>query len=196
MPPVEKPLTSFFRSLFKRFYPPAPPVAAVYDRRPEDEPDISPERFHKMLLDALDDPDFARALARRLLVPTFPIQGANPDDVTTSTGGSKTGYLPYFTSNVNIEKSLVFEDVTNSRIGIGTASPGANLHVYASSGVPEIRNDLAGTLSQWQQSSLATYFGSHDNVPLILKTVNAERMRIDTSGRVGVGTAKIGRAHV
>jgi hypothetical protein len=49
---------------------------------------ISPERLREMLLETLDDPAFARAIANRLALPTFPIHGASCSGVT-SPGGTQ-----------------------------------------------------------------------------------------------------------
>jgi len=83
---------------------------------------------------------------------------------------------------------------SSGNVGIGTSSPSVKLQVEgATSSNPEIRC-LDGTVnSQWYAGSDGTcVFGTYSNHPLVFRTNGAEKMRIDTSGNVGIGTTSSG----
>lgn len=104
---------------------------------------------------------------------------------------------------------------TSGNVGIGTASPASKFDVYAVSGTvtgyirsagatgTDIANfyTLAGSTSVQSvaygngsgfllaAASSSFTVGNSSNAPLIFTTNNTERMRIDSSGNVGIGTA-------
>lgn len=115
-----------------------------------------------------------------------------------------TNYIPKFTSSSAIGNSIIYESGGN--IGIGTISPtNARLEISADAG--------AGALSFRGRSSDNTssqYFYSNDgatlysylsanasnfdirayaSIPMIFYTANSERMRLDASGNLGIGTS-------
>jgi len=93
----------------------------------------------------------------------------------------------------------------SGNVGIGTTSPGYKLDVQstASSGAPLLANFQAagGDVQLYVQNgtvktqitadntSSASIVGSFSAHPLVIRTSNTERMRIDTSGNVGIGTS-------
>jgi hypothetical protein len=74
-------------------------------------------------------------------------------------------------------------------VGIGTSSPNQNLEVVAS-GTSTIRvkgNSTTGL--DIQNDSGGSYFWNRDNSPVYIATNNTERMRITSTGNVGIGTS-------
>ena len=105
--------------------------------------------------------------------------------------------------NVNIGSNTLKVDGTNNRVGIGTAAPSQQLHIASanssSSGTiiasdsqgrgvliesPYIGNSVGKIGISGTDSALA--FGSGSS--------NSERLRIDSSGKVGIGTTSPGAA--
>jgi hypothetical protein len=100
---------------------------------------------------------------------------------------------------------------SNGSIGIGTASPSANLEVSANQGVAELTslNALNGSVLEFRNMTASpTYIGAlnfidkNGNVPgqigylgedaLAVRTGGSERVRVDGNGHVGIGTATPG----
>ena len=82
----------------------------------------------------------------------------------------------------------VFTDASGN-VGIGTSSPGALLQLNRATGASDIRLSVGGTLyaNIYASSSDTNIFSVAAN-PLIFGTNNTERMRIDSSGNLLVGT--------
>jgi hypothetical protein len=94
---------------------------------------------------------------------------------------------------------------SSGNVGIGTTSPGYKLDVQstASSGAPLLANFQSaggdtqvyvynGTVKTQltaDNTNSASIVGSFSAHPLIIRTSNTERMRIDTSSNVGIGTS-------
>lgn len=113
----------------------------------------------------------------------------------TVTGSGTTNYVPKFTSSTAIGNSLIYDNGTN--VGIGTSSPtsfGSGAVVTEIKGTTGYGALLASTNTVTGQlfaneGGLSVHLGSRTNHPLLLTTSNTERMRIDTSGNVGIGTS-------
>jgi hypothetical protein len=117
------------------------------------------------------------------------------------------------TGDLTVDTNTLYVDSTNNRIGVGTSSPAAKLHVTsASSGVTpnttgdelfvEGSGDSGITIGSGTASQGRLFFGdsgfatagrvgyNHADNSLYFGTNGvAERMRIDSSGNVGIGTA-------
>lgn len=108
--------------------------------------------------------------------------------------------------------SLADGTITDSAgfIGIGTTSPTHNLHIAGSvkiadgsQGAGKLFTSDANGVGSWQSPAAAgwgltgnsgtnpsTHFiGTTDNQPIVFRTINAEKVRIDTNGNVGIGIA-------
>jgi len=103
--------------------------------------------------------------------------------------------------NVDINASAAIagsklNPVSLSSVGIGTASPAENLHINSTSGSARIRMTSADGSDNMivfgDQSDNATgsiKFDHSDNSLALFGFNNSERMRIDSSGNVGIGTS-------
>ena len=93
--------------------------------------------------------------------------------------------------DLTVDTSTLKVDSTNNRVGIGTTSPAQPLDVVGAGGIRvnedgsstkviNLRSDFAGVGPAVNVSS---------NHPLLLMTNNTERVRVDSSGLVGIGTS-------
>ncbi|QQG39792.1 MAG: tail fiber domain-containing protein, partial [Candidatus Aenigmatarchaeota archaeon] len=99
--------------------------------------------------------------------------------------------------NLNLkagDTSAIFA-TTGGNVGIGTTSPGAKLTVSAdaAAGNDAVRiTDASGNDYGALQPNNGVTILRTNNQPLAFKTNGAERIRIDTNGNVGIGTASPG----
>ena len=104
--------------------------------------------------------------------------------------GGSTGYIQFNNSGLFDGSADLFWDITNSRLGVGTSAPASELSVSNSSSV-QIQA-TTGTVDFRIQSIdafSAAYSGTVSNHDYVFTTNNLNRMRIDTSGNVGIGTS-------
>lgn len=83
---------------------------------------------------------------------------------------------------------------SSGNVGIGTSSPLRKLHTYTGSAA-DIRHRVENTVNSTEMGLLATgeaFMTSSGAFPLIMYTNSSERLRIDSSGNVGVGTSSPG----
>jgi hypothetical protein len=101
---------------------------------------------------------------------------------------------------------------SSGNVGIGTTSPSKNLHIYDASGGATLKIEsntanaydsskielLGGNLSTSEillgdtiSATVGRIIYRHDGNSLAFDVSNAERMRIDSSGNVGIGTSSI-----
>lgn len=125
---------------------------------------------------------------------------------------AQTWTLASSTTALNIQSGLLNLDTTNSRVGIGTASPQEKLQVYGdlkvgvlasgsyiSLGDEATTNRLIGIFRAPGDTLLGVggYAGIKFTVGAASLGSQTERMRIDATGNVGIGTASpTGRLHV
>lgn len=109
---------------------------------------------------------------------------------TTSTtalnlSGDTTGILQLQTNGTTAAMTIN----TSQNVGIGTTSPSYNLHVSnANNPVIAVTDTTNPTTGYFQAIDSRVNLGTLTNHPLAFATNDAERMRIDSSGNVLIGT--------
>lgn len=115
---------------------------------------------------------------------------------TPANANGTTNYVSKFTSATTLGDSQIFDNGTN--VGIGTTSPGAKLHVTGEGIFDDNtygRLTLGFASSQNDIYSTTTGFGAWKNFRLNANELifssggTTERMRITSSGNVGIGTS-------
>ncbi len=129
---------------------------------------------------------------------------ASQEQLTLSEGDSRgatfdyrssTGNLNIATNGINARTNPQFTLDLNGNVGIGTDSPARTLHSKGASGISTTGKFEAGgsqvyiqLASTGQADGDSGYIGYDSSKNLTLFTVNTERMRIDSSGNLLVGT--------
>ena len=109
--------------------------------------------------------------------------------LVSKSGDTMTGAL-VINADLTVDTDTLHVDSANNRVGIGTTSPTANLHVSGSGARKIDITDTGGANTRISTASNNSYVGSTTNHPLLFITNDAERMRIDSSsGNVGVNTS-------
>jgi hypothetical protein len=108
-------------------------------------------------------------------------------------GSGTTNYIPKFTSSTAIGNSQIFDDGTDVLINTTTFNNGG-LSVSASGlninkSVPIMLMRESGTGNTFYNGIALgrSYIGSENNIPIVFLTNNLERVKIDSTGNVGIG---------
>lgn len=107
---------------------------------------------------------------------------------------------PTFTGDATFDTNTLYVDSTNNRVGVGTSSPSVNAEIRGSSSNGQIRlgGSTTGTYGQ--------FYSDNDGVLVLgadagnnaasssfrVEVDGTERMRIGTSGEIGIGGANYG----
>jgi hypothetical protein len=92
---------------------------------------------------------------------------------------------------LTVDTDTLYVDSTNNRVGIGTTSAGSTLHVDSGTddNIATFKSSDAGGYIQIQDNTTTALVGAGAlGNELILYSNNSERLRIDSSGDVGIGT--------
>jgi hypothetical protein len=128
---------------------------------------------------------------------TEPIRGQIKvfDDATVSGTYAGNNAMSFSTGYINALYERMRID-SSGNVGIGTDSPASKLHVSGGSGARadvQVTYDALGTASgdgaQFGIQSGGAYLWNFENSATYFATNNTERMRIDSSGNVGIGTS-------
>ena len=117
--------------------------------------------------------------------PTF--TGAVTFDAAVTVNSTAT-----ITGDLTVDTNTLFVDVSENKVGIGTTSPDQALHLYQGalkieSGAPRIYLTDVNHDSDYSILNDNGLFGIYDD------TNTAYRLRIDSSGNVGIGTTTVGQ---
>lgn len=113
---------------------------------------------------------------------------------TVSGLSGSTNYIPKFTSSSALGNSNIYQG-PGGYIGIGTTSPEWPLQLNTSSSESVLQisaagssgsGDLDGLLMSYNSSG--AYFTNMENTPMSFSTNGTNRMTIDATGNVGIGT--------
>ena len=105
------------------------------------------------------------------------------------------------TGDAQIDTTTLVVDSTNNRVGIGTASPNKILHLETSGETVQrmvaSTTNLAGFyFGDSGNGSIGQLIYDNSSDAMRFNTNGAERMRINNSGNVGIGTSPSGKFHV
>ena len=129
--------------------------------------------------------------------------GASGDTINLASGATITDFTSTGIDDNATSTAITIDSSEN--VGIGTSSPSVKLHVKKLDEALRLQSDTvdsalyqtlynsAGTRRMYQGyagASTSNYtLNNEENGAIILATNNAERMRIDSSGNVGIGTS-------
>jgi len=103
-------------------------------------------------------------------------------------GASNSGPALHVVDNVNNSRFIID---TDGNVGIGTTSPGTELQINATTPTIRLEENSAGSKRlelSINSSAEAKVFATQSGSELLFGTVGTERARIDSSGRLLVGT--------
>jgi hypothetical protein len=109
--------------------------------------------------------------------------------------GTLNGTSAVFSGDLTVDTNTLYVDSANNRVGVGTTSPtapleviGGQLRVAASTASSMFLASPSTTYSDGIELH-STYNGGGSFGPMKFYTSSTERMRIDASGNIGIGTS-------
>ena len=128
---------------------------------------------------------------------TIDINAGSIDGTAIGASSASTGAFTTLTATgLTVDTNTLYVDSTNNRVGIGTTSPSKTLVVNENDSecVAIIKSSDTGTAGlylggQTDEIKGGIVFDNSNNSLQLRGYNNAERMRIDSSGQVGIGTS-------
>lgn len=116
------------------------------------------------------------------------------DAPTTGAAGSasEVQFRNSSTGAFDANNSFVWDNASG-RLGLGTGSPADSLHIRLASGSAAFRLEALSDASYFNLiNTTGAVINNVSNTPLVFTTNNVERMRINSSGNVGISTTSPG----
>ena len=109
-------------------------------------------------------------------------------EISSSAAIAGTKIDPDFgAQDLTVDTNVLYVDATNDRVGIGTTSPTETLTLNAAAGA-SLGFEYSGTeIATISNNNAALYVHAQSGKLLSLGADGSEKMRIDSSGRVGIG---------
>ena len=101
----------------------------------------------------------------------------------------ESGDSPSF-AGLTVDTDTLYVDSTNNRVGIGTTSPATKLNVEGTSIIAEFKSTNNNNVLRIKGNNATNgvLLGSTSSDDFVFGTIATERMRINSSGNVGIGT--------
>lgn len=100
--------------------------------------------------------------------------------------------------NLTVDTNTLYVDASNNRVGIGTLSPAVPLHAQRSDdgGISLFRGTSNAQLELKVTSGDFIYNSGNGTASHVFQSNGSEKVRIDASGRVGIGTSPESILHI